>query len=60
MPMKNSDTIGNRTCDFTARSAVSQPTVPPRIQYEQNIKQTLKFKNINFYGVGYKRNVVEN
>jgi hypothetical protein len=31
MPMKNSnDTIGNRTRDHTACSAVSQPTAPPR------------------------------
>ena len=31
MSMKNSnDTIGNRTCDLTACSAVPQPTAPPR------------------------------
>ena len=31
MPMKNSsDTIGNRTCDVKACSAVPQPTAPPR------------------------------
>ena len=31
MSMKNfNDTIGNRTCDLPASSAVPQPTAPPR------------------------------
>ena len=34
MSMKNSnDTIGNRTCDLSACSAVPQPTAPPRAHY---------------------------
>jgi hypothetical protein len=31
---KSSDTIGNRTCDFSACSAVPQPTAPPRAPHE--------------------------
>jgi hypothetical protein len=34
--MKNSsDTIGNRTCDLPACSAVPQPTAPPRARRQQ-------------------------
>ena len=38
MSMKNSnDTIGNRTRDLPSCSAVSQPTVPPRVPFKSSV-----------------------
>ena len=38
MSMKNfSDTIGNRTCDLPARSAVPEPTAPPCNLYSKYV-----------------------
>jgi hypothetical protein len=40
MSMKNSnDTIGNRTRDLPASSAVPQPAAPPRAPFFNNIKE---------------------
>ena len=38
---KSSDTIGNRTRDFPACSAVPQPTAPPRAPHESLLYLTI-------------------
>jgi hypothetical protein len=52
MTMKNSnDTIGNRTRDLLACSAVPQPTAPPRVPFSSLQRNRERKKSVLFYSV---------